>query len=74
MSALKRSRKKVNYDHNPPRCEICKFYKKPGLYLKNSLPIPTPPLCKMMRFTVKPVACCDKWQDKDGTPLEGGNR
>ena len=70
MSKLGQLRKKWNYDKNAPRCEICVHYKKPGYYLKNSLPRDVPPACKLGGFQVTPLSLCDKWEDQNGDNIE----
>lgn len=70
MSFLSRRRKQVGYDADPPRCETCLHYKAPGSYLRDSLPRPTPAICKRESFTVLPIACCDNWISRDGDLLE----
>jgi hypothetical protein len=69
MSALGRLRKRWNYETNVPRCLNCTHYRKPGIFLRDSLPIKSPAMCKAGDFTVAPNACCDRWESKDGDRL-----
>lgn len=69
MSAISRLRKKWNYEGDVPRCEICASYRKPVVFLKDSMPRKSPAMCKVGAFSVKPNAVCDMWNDKDGTVL-----
>jgi hypothetical protein len=63
VSYLSRLRKKVSYDPDTPRCENCLHYRRPGTYLRDSLPRTSPPQCKLHGFTVKASASCDSWEE-----------
>ena len=69
MSTLSRLRKKWNYEPNVPRCVNCVSYRKPGLFLRDSLPVKSPAMCKLGDFVVTPNACCDRWSGKNGERL-----
>lgn len=70
MSHLSKLKTKWGYERSVPRCETCVQYRKPGLYLRDSLPRTTPPQCKAGAFEVKATGCCDRWQSKTGERLE----
>jgi hypothetical protein len=69
MSRLSRLRKAVNYDTDIPRCQTCKHLRKPGSFLKNSLPVKSPALCKQHDFTVQLLSVCDNWTGRKGETL-----
>lgn len=69
MSLLKRLKSKWNYERSVPRCETCEQYQRPGFYLRDSLPRPIPPRCKLGGFEVKPAGVCDKWKSERGEVL-----
>ena len=67
---LSRRRRAWNYETNVPRCENCAHYRKPGTFLRDSLPRTSPPQCKLGEFIVKPTAVCDRWTGADGATLK----
>lgn len=70
MSKLGQLRKRVGYETNVARCETCKAFKKPYVYLTtNSVPARSKPMCKEHHFVIKPFSCCDQWSGKDGSTL-----
>lgn len=69
MSAISRLRQLCHYEKDVPRCETCTQYKRPGLFLVNSLPRKSPPWCKLSDFGVKPTAVCDHWRNAKGETL-----
>lgn len=69
MSLLKGRKTKWKYERSVPRCETCVNYQKPGYYLRDSLPRPVPPRCKLGGFEVKAVGVCDKWTSEQGEVL-----
>lgn len=70
MSHLSKLKAKWGYERSVPRCETCTQYRKPGYYLRDSLPRTTPPQCKAGAFEVRPAGCCDRWTGVDGATLE----
>lgn len=70
MSRLSKLRKAVNYDVDVPRCQTCVHFRKPGSFLRNSLPVKSPALCKQHDFTVQPLSVCDNWTSRKGETLE----
>ncbi len=70
MSMLSRLRKKVGYDTDIPRCQTCKQFRKPGSFLRDSLPVKSPAMCKQHDFTVQPLSVCDSWTSRSGETLE----
>lgn len=70
MSKLGQLRKRVGYETNTPRCETCREYRKPYVYLTtHSITKRAEPFCKRHDFTVRPLACCDEWTDAHGVTL-----
>lgn len=69
MSKLGQLRRRVHYETDVPRCSNCTSYRRPGQYLRDSLPRQPPAACKLHAFTVKPDACCDRWTGHRGETL-----
>ena len=70
MSKLGALRKRVGYETNTPKCETCKAFRKPYIYLTtDSHTKRSQPLCSRHHFTVAPNACCDDWEDANGVIL-----
>lgn len=64
MSMLSQKRKRWEYQSQAPRCEICHNYRRPGLFLRDSLPVKSPPMCKSGEFIVTAHAICKHFQVK----------
>lgn len=60
MSKLSQLRRAWAYTSQAPRCINCKDYRKPGAFLRGSLPVTSPPTCKGGDFIVGPNGICDK--------------
>jgi hypothetical protein len=63
MSKLSRLRKKWFYESQAPRCINCAHFRKPGIFLRNSLPVKSPPICSAGDFITGPNAICDNYKD-----------
>lgn len=61
MSKLGQLRKLWHYATSVPRCINCAHFRKPGAFLRDSLPVTSPPMCKAGDFVTRPNAICDKW-------------
>lgn len=69
MSFLSQLRKKWEYISQAPRCKNCQHFRKPGLFLRNSLPIKHPPMCKAGDFIVSVDGLCSKhWPAQKDAP------
>lgn len=69
MSHLSQLRKKWEYSSQAPRCVNCQHFRKPGLFLRNSLPVESPPLCKAGDFMVSKDGICSKhWPIEKAKP------
>ena len=64
MSKLGQLRKLWNYETSAARCLNCAHYRKPGTFLRNSLPVKSPPICTAGDFLTRPNAVCDKYKDE----------
>lgn len=61
MSFMGRVKKEWGFESNVPRCFNCVAYRKPNTFLRNSLPVQSPPMCSLGLFMTTPNSCCDKW-------------
>ncbi|MCK4121348.1 hypothetical protein HFK83_03045 [Ralstonia pseudosolanacearum] len=58
-------RAEMGFERSVPRCETCRAFKKPQVYLtKNSITGATEPFCQVGKFSVKRTDCCDRWVHK----------
>lgn len=69
MSHLAKRRRKVAWEGDVPRCQTCVHFRKAAFFLRNSLPVKTPPICGAENFVTAPMAICNKWQDAKGATL-----
>lgn len=68
-NTIRQIRKEWNHEYNTPRCRTCTHYKKPGTFLRNSLPVTSSPWCKLGDFRTDENALCDKWASRTGETL-----
>ena len=68
--AATRSKARIRYEMDVPRCENCSRYAKPRLFLVNSLPRFFPAQCRQFRLLVDPNAVCDFWRGKNGESFD----
>jgi hypothetical protein len=63
MSKLSQKRKLWKYTPQAPRCVNCAHYRASGMFLRNSLPVKSPTLCKLGDFIVGPNGICEKHEE-----------
>ncbi len=68
MSLLSRRRKQWDYTSQAPRCATCLHFRKPGLFLRDSLPVRSPAMCQAGDFIVTANALCNKHQPDKTKP------
>lgn len=58
-------REQMGFERSVPRCETCKAFKEPKVYMtSNSITGSTAPFCKIGKFSVNRTDCCDMWVHK----------
>lgn len=63
--ASSKRRTEMGFEQSVPRCETCRAFKKPKVYLTtNSITGATAPFCKIGKFHVQRTDCCDRWIHK----------
>jgi hypothetical protein len=71
MSFLSKLKKKVNYEHNVPRCAICANFQKSKVVLTtDSMTKRINHHCNRHGFSVALNSVCDTWVGVDGDILE----
>lgn len=58
-------REQMGFENSVPRCETCRSFKKPKIYMtNNSITGSTIPFCVVGKFSVQRTDCCDMWVHK----------
>ena len=68
--AAARTRKKIGYETDVPRCENCCMFQKARTMLVDSLPRYFKANCRQFRLHVDPNAICNSWTGADGACLD----
>lgn len=69
MSAIKRLKKKVEFEHDVARCGTCKYFNDGHVFLMNSMIKKSKNYCNKHHFVATKHSLCNDWLSKRGETL-----